>query len=174
MKLWPVRKRDAQTLARIAHVCAHLREGDRREVEAAWGCGVAGLAGALSWKIGRTEEFTIAGTDDGEPVALLMIEAVKRLAYPSFVATDRFPEIGLPLTRYVKRSLISRLVDVGFERAEVPALLGYEFAERWLTMLGARRVRTIENAGQSGETFTLFAWTRDDVLGKEAVRPAAA
>jgi len=74
-------------------------------------------------------------------------------------ATDRMPEIGLPLTKFVKRSMIPSIMGCGsFNRAECKSIEGHDEAQRWLEVLGARREHTFENYGRLKETFYSYVW----------------
>ena len=78
-------------------------------------------------------------------------------------ATDAFPRVALPLTRFIRCTLIPTLYEMGAHRAECRSLEGHMAAHRWLMALGARREAVHPEYGRAGETFVTFAWSRDDV-----------
>ena len=76
--------------------------------------------------------------------------------------TDRFPEVGLAATRYVRRVLTPNLLAAGFHRAECKSMEGHEEAHRWLEACGLHREATHPKYGRNGETFHTYAFVRGD------------
>ena len=76
-------------------------------------------------------------------------------------ATDRFPEVALPLTRFVKKRLLAPLVAAGAHRIEAVSIAGHEQAHRWIKCLGLTYEATCRGYGKGGETFVQFAWVKN-------------
>lgn len=141
------------------HVAAGMRDADYREIFATrWNDDLVDLtvdclnARRFSW---------IACADDGTPVAVVG-------AWPThpgvwqvyFFTTDRWSQISLSLTRWIRRVMIPALRNAGAHRAECKSLSSHTEAHRWLEFLGASQEATLRGYGKDGEDFLLFVWTR--------------
>ena len=73
-------------------------------------------------------------------------------------ATDRFPEIGLPMTKMIVRHIVPMLFANGAHRLECKSMEGHVEAQRWLETLGARREGTLRAYGRQGEDFHTYVW----------------
>ncbi len=73
-------------------------------------------------------------------------------------ATDKLPQVGLSLTRFLKREWLPRLPAAGVHRVEAASLAGYDDMHRWLEMIGLRREGVMRRFGKRGEDFVRFAW----------------
>ena len=76
-------------------------------------------------------------------------------------ATDYLSEIGLGLTRWVKRVLILEIVAAGAHRLECNSIEGHDNAHAWLKTFGAKNEGAMPKFGIGQETFYRFALTRD-------------
>lgn len=142
----------------LLYVAERMREWDRREIYATrWTEGPSALADSL---LAPHNIAWIAGIE--EPIAALG-------AYPAWpgvwsvwmFATDNFPQIGYPLTKFIKKRMIPTLASHA-HRAECRSIEGHEAAHRWLENLGAEREATLRGFGRNGETFHLYRWLRTD------------
>lgn len=78
-----------------------------------------------------------------------------------FFATDRFPEIALPATRYIKKQLLPRLIEAGVHRIEAVSMAGHDDAHEWLKTLGLKQeTGPMHGYGKNGEAFIQFAWSK--------------
>jgi hypothetical protein len=106
----------------------------------------------------------ICASDDVGPVAVgAMIEARPNVITLMFFATDRFPLIALPLTKFIRQRLFPRYRKVGVHRIECVSIAGYDEAHRWIEALGLTKEAELPGYGKGGETFIQFAWVADDV-----------
>ena len=71
-------------------------------------------------------------------------------------ATDRFAEIGLPLTRFAKRGIIPAVAAAGAHRIHCHSIEGHTQAHRWLEALGAVREAEKPMFGKGGQTFYVY------------------
>jgi hypothetical protein len=78
-------------------------------------------------------------------------------------ATDRWREIALDATRFVRQRLMPALLRLGARRAECRSAADHHAAHRWLEYLGARREAVHPDYGRHGETFFGYCWRIDDV-----------
>jgi len=79
-----------------------------------------------------------------------------------FFATDEFPRIALPATRYIKKQLFPRLVAAGIHRIEAVSMDGHVETHAWLNTLGLEaETGPMPGYGKGGEAFVQFAWCAD-------------
>lgn len=142
----------------VAYVVEHMRAWDRREIFATRRDGDEDLcadvmrAGVVSW---------CAGDDQGEPIACLGCMSMWPGVWSMwFFATDNVGEIGLPVTRLIKRSILPMLWEGGAHRLECRSMDGHTEAQEWLETLGAKREGTLKCYGRDGEDFHVYAWER--------------
>lgn len=141
------------TKAETQHVVANLRDLDREEIE------------ATSWDLGQNYVHS-----------LQMIRAFQYVAYagddPAAIfgawphwpgvwnvyafGTDAFP--ARSLTKFIRRSMIPTLLEMGAHRADCASLDSHHVAHRWLERLGARRESVMPGFGKNGETFIRYVW----------------
>lgn len=133
-----------------------MRLRDREEIEAV---ALLPLGDLRDAQLARGE-FIVAGTDDGEPVALVhFVPVTPACLQVNMIATDRFGAVALPLTKHVVREIVPRLKAGGYRRCECRCIAGYTEAHRWLELMGARRARDpVLGFGRNGESFIEFAW----------------
>ncbi len=149
------------TLQALRHITGQARERDRAEFRAVIGqYQPTSIAREMlqSW-IDRGAWGGVFCAED-TPVAFLtaLIETPKSLQV-GLIATDRFKEIAVPVTRYVRRVVQLQLREAGFTRAECRCWEEHEDARRWLAMCGAREETVIPGYGARGETFIQLAWS---------------
>lgn len=105
----------------------------------------------------------LCASDEFGPVAVgAMIEARPNVITLMFFATDRFVEIALPLTRFIRQRLFPRYRDAGVHRIECISIEGHYDAHRWLNTLGLSHEARLRGFGKDGEHFHQFAWVADD------------
>jgi hypothetical protein len=140
------------------YVCRHLRTQDRAEVLAThWSDDPVDLAHPIAFSR-EPLSWCLHGADD-EPICLLGANQL----WPNFwapwaMATPRFAEIGKAATRFVKRTMIPAMVDLGFQRAECRTLGSNTVAAQWLERLGAIRESENPRVGRHGETFHTYVF----------------
>jgi hypothetical protein len=151
---------DPPDLASVRYILDHARERDRRETSAV--CGFwdpAQLAEAM------VDDWLLRGAwggvfSDGDPIAVLtMLRETPRSLQVGMLATDEFPRIALPVTRYVRRVVDPLVRKAGFTRMECRCWSEHHDARRWLQVCGAKQEAEIPGYGASGETFIQFAWS---------------
>lgn len=132
-----------------------MREWDRREIFAThWeddpvqmATATVSLSASFAWVFGKDEPIAAVG------------------AYPVWpgvwavwaFGTERFPEVALSLTRFIRRIMIPSMKRAGMHRAECKSLDGHADAQRWLECLGFTREATHRQYGRAGETFHTYA-----------------
>lgn len=148
----------------VRHVALNMRKRDFTEFSAvSFAEERADLAEIMAARYGNSEEVHVGITDDGEPVCVGgTIIARPNVVTLLFFATDRFPEIALPITRYIKKQLLPRLVEAGVHRIEAVSMSGYTETHAWIETLGLEReTGPLYNYGKGGEAFVQFAWSSD-------------
>src|SRR5690606_23608090 len=93
-----------------------------------------------------------------EPVAAgAMVGARPNVITLMFFATDDFPKIALPLTRFITKNLFQKYRDNGVHRIECVSIEGYDEAHRWIKILGLHHEAVFPGFGKNGEAFHQFA-----------------
>lgn len=140
----------------VMYIARHLREWDRRELFATrFDDNPDRLAMDV---MGWGPHWWVAG-DGGRAIAVVGATPVWPGVWSvGMFATDEFPRIGLPLTRFVKRRMIPHIQAQGIHRGECRSMEGHEEAHRWLEALGAKREGTLSNYGKNRETFFTYCW----------------
>jgi len=136
------------------YVAANMRAADAREIFATSSdddftrlAADAALRGPHAWAVGQ-----------GEPIACIgAVELWPGVWQAWMFATDRFAEIGLPLTRWTMRVMIPGLLHAGAHRAQAYSIEGHTDAHAWLERLGFMHEATHPGYGRNGETFRVYA-----------------
>ncbi|MGF7008104.1 hypothetical protein [Aminobacter sp. BE322] len=120
------------------------------------------LADALAERYGDRHDV-MCGFHKGSPACIGgTILARPNVATLLFFATDEFPRIGLPTTRFIKKQLFPRLVDAGVHRIEAVSMEGHVETHAWLRTLGLEpETGPMHGYGRRGEAFIQFAWVQD-------------
>jgi hypothetical protein len=140
-------------------VCRNLRAADLRELNA---CRWADLdPDDLAYEIVRQWGANGPGwlvlDRAGMPTALFGATQPWAGMFSAWmVATDNFPAVGLPLTKFVKRVFIPHLCARA-HRVEARSIDGHAHAHKWLRALGAVEECRIRAYGRDGEDFVVFA-----------------
>ena len=139
------------------YVAEKMREADRHEIFAtkfhdsplslAWEC--INSSASFGWTIGKDVPICAIGA---------------HVLWPGvwsvwMFATDRFPEVGLFTTRFVKKRIIKALLPIA-HRAQCYSVADHVEAHKWLVKLGASKEAVIQNYGKNAETFYLFSWSQ--------------
>jgi len=152
-----------------AHVLAHMREWDRREVMAMrWEEEPAAIAAELVARPG----VGWIGWRGPEPVVLMgAVPLCPGVWSVYMVATDSFSHLRFSATRHARQVMMPVLLAAGAHRAECLSLDGHEDAQRWLESLGAHREGAPQvGRGKNGETYHLYAWTDRNVSAQRPSR----
>lgn len=122
-----------------------------------------GLADIMRDRYGTHPEVQIGYASDGTPVCVGgSVQARPNVISLLFFATDRFPEIGLGITRYIRKQLFPRLIDAGVHRIEAVSMAGYEETHAWLNTIGLEReTGPMHGYGKNGEAYYQFSWSKD-------------
>lgn len=122
------------------------------------------LAAVLAARYGRSHEVHVGFGDDGAPICIGgTVQSRPNVITLLFFATDRFPEIGLPITRYIKKQLFPRLRAAGVHRIEAVSSEDHTDAHAWLKTIGLKReTEPLLNYGKGGEAFLQFSWVAHD------------
>lgn len=145
----------------LIHIAERMREWDRRECFAMyWSDDPKEFA---AWVASINVFAFIAYAKDGEPVAALgAVECWPGTWQPWAFGTERFNEVALGLTRFVRREMIPALARLGWRTAECFSMAGHEESHRWLGIIGAVRDREVPSYGKNGEDFVRFVWYKPD------------
>lgn len=152
---------DVTTPENVRHVAERMRASDYREFAAlshARNC--AEMADVLTAAYGN-HPSGICASHGSEPVAVgAMVEGRPNVMTLMFFATDEFPKIALPLTRFITKNLFEKYRAEGVHRIECVSIEGYDAAHRWIKLLGLQLEAVFPGYGKGGEAFMQFAWVR--------------
>ncbi|SFI05768.1 hypothetical protein [Methylobacterium brachiatum] len=150
---------EAATYDTAAAVALKMRPRDRDEFLAVAAVEDDKIAAWIADRMGRRDGILCARAGDGEPVSIGgAVEVRPGSATLLFYATERFPEIALPMTRFIRRHYFPSLAAAGTHRIECVTLDSYRAMQRWLETLGLKREATIPAYGKGRETFAMYAW----------------
>lgn len=143
----------------LLYIADNMRDVDKNEVYATrWDDNPEGLVdsimsgGSFGW---------VAGSEDGIPIAAFgAIPTWDGVWQVWMFATDRWNEVALGVTRFIKRVMIPAIIESGWHRAECRSIEGHPTAHRWLEALGASHEHTLHFFGKRGDSFRLYSWTR--------------
>lgn len=147
----------------VHHVALNMRDRDFEEFSAvSFASSREEMADIMAERYGSRHDVMVADVD-GEPVCVgATVMARPNVVSLLFFATDRFPEIALPITRFIKRQLFPRLVKNGVHRIEAVSIAGYEQTQNWLRTLGLEQeTGAMHGYGKAGEAFIQFAWSKN-------------
>ena len=148
----------------IRRVVYNMREADHREVMAGR---FVDTRRDLALDIMESVNFCFAlfalCADDGTAIAIIG----GRLRWPGvgsilMIATDEWPLIARPATRWVKRVAIPRILDPLCHRTQCEAWEGNLVTLRWLTALGYKVEGRLEAYGKNREGFLQYARIRPE------------
>lgn len=153
---------DEPSSAFVRYVASNMREQDLAEFLAgSFADTKEELVDALVERYGE-DAAVICASDDRAPVAVgAMIMARPNVITLMFFATDRFPKIARPLTRFIRQRLFPKYHAAGVHRIECVSVDGYDKAHAWIKVLGLSEEAVMPGYGKNGETFRQFAWVKD-------------
>jgi len=143
----------------IRHVAMNMRARDFEEFTAtAPTDSRRHLADMLAHRYSSRDDV-LCGSLDGEPICIGgTIEAWPGVISLLFFATDDFPKIGRPITRFIRRELFPRYLEAGIHRIQAISLDGYSEVHDWLRAIGlAQETEPMLGYGKRGEAFVQFA-----------------
>jgi len=151
----------------VLDVARAMRAMDRREILALHKNLDADLfAAVVSAQVPRARAALGFGLDGNPFCAVVLLicgsESTPWLGEASLFATDAFPRLAGPLTRYVRRRLIPALLADGLRRVECRALASYAQTRRFLRACGAVEEAVLHDHGPDSPDYVLCAWRRRD------------
>lgn len=148
----------------VRRVAQGMRDSDLEEFLAvSTASGRDELAQLLLDRYGGHPGAIVAADAEG-PIAIgAGVQARPNVVTLLFFATDAFPRIGAPLTRFIVQRLFPRYRAAGVHRIEAVSIESHQTAHRWLKTLGLQHEAELRGFGKRGETFHQFAWVADDV-----------
>ena len=145
---------DPATEAEIRFVADHMRDADLAEFLAVGFC--QNRQDVADRLVGVASELLVGALD--EPICIGgVISTRPNTATLLFCATPRFAEIGYGMTRWIKKSLFSRLDAAGIHRIEAVSHGDYVWAHRWLEALGFEREAVLRQYGGDRSDYLVFA-----------------
>lgn len=147
----------------VHFVALKMRERDFAEFSAvSYASTREELADVMAERYGQFEGCVIGHAGDNPVCVGATVMARPNVVSLLFFATDQFPEIALPATRFIKRELFARLKKAGVHRIEAVSMAGHNDAHAWLQTLGLEQeTGEMRGYGKNGETFLQFAWVSD-------------
>lgn len=162
-------KIERATADAVRHVALNMRDRDFAEFSAVSPADTREqLAGVLSRAYGGRDDV-MCGYDGSAPVCIGgTLEMWPNVITLLFFATDEFPKIALPVTRFI-RGLFRRYEAAGVHRIQAISLAGYDKTHQWLGTLGLQpETGPLKGYGRHGEDFIQFSRLSDDVRSPRA------
>lgn len=155
----------------LTHIVHNMREADKDEIFATeWDDDPSKFVQKC---MGLSGYAWIAANNDRIPIACFGAMPLWPGVWQAFMfATDDFRQIGLGLTKFVRKAMIPGLLDTGAHRVQAYSSASHKWAHRWLENLGAEVEATARKYGRNGEDFLVFVWDRNS--GLEATKPRKA
>lgn len=149
---------DVTTPENVRHIAERMRDSDYREFSAlSHADSREALVEILVQNYGNHPSGICAYAGD-EPVAAgAMVEGRPNVVTLMFFATDEFPKIALPLTRFITKNLFEKYRAEGVHRIECVSIDGYDEAHRWIKLLGLHHEAVFPGFGKNGEAFHQFS-----------------
>ena len=149
------------TAADVYEVALDMRERDFRELTALMPTDAReAVAKTLALQYGDRGDILAVFSGENPICIGATIETRPNVVTALFFATDRFHEVAVPLTRFIRRELFPRLKTAGVHRIEAASLLEYTQMHRWLKVLGLEQeTGPMAGYGKRGESFVQFAWS---------------
>jgi len=149
--------------AYVLYVVEHMRREDREEIHAtSWTedprrlatplCQAGVLGAAIAARPGEQAQAIVAA-----------VNLWPGVWNAGMFATDRWPEVAVETSIWLKRKFIPELRAARAHRVECHVLERYALARRWLEWLGATAEAVVPAFGRERETFIRYAWLSDDV-----------
>lgn len=141
----------------VAAVAAKMRDIDRREI-----CALAGTDDPVQ-ATSYLPLFNHIGATvyKDEPIAVVGAMFLWPGVVSVFMfATDRWREVAIETTRFVKNILLPSLRDAGVHRLQCYSLADHYEAHNWLRYLGADREVPEPEYGKNRENYVLFVMSR--------------
>lgn len=152
---------DVTTPENVRYVAERMRTSDYREFAALSHARNRAEMTDILVDVYGNHPSGICAYDGDEPVAVgAMVEGRPNVATLMFFATDAFPQIALPLTRFITKNLFEKYRAEGVHRIECVSIDGYEQAHRWIKLLGLHHEAVFPGFGKSGEAFHQYSWVR--------------
>lgn len=155
MKIEPATKADVWTVA------SKMRDRDFEEFSAVSAATTRNdLATVLAERYGDRDDVMV-GIEDGQSICIGgTIEARPNVVTLLFFATDAFPSIGLPITKFIRKNLFPKLIAAGVHRIEAVSMAGHDQTHDWLRTIGLEQeTEAMHGYGKGGEAFIQFSWS---------------
>ena len=147
------------TLRDVTFIAAGMRSQDWQEIHASSPCNDKTEAGALCFLMSK---WSYTAWLKGEPVCAFgfAMTGLPWIMSAWAFGTERMRRVIPAVTRH-EATMLPLFAEAGIHRIEVRSLEGHDLAHGWLASLGAKRECDLPQYGRNGETFVLYAWTKD-------------
>lgn len=143
----------------VAAVAAKMRDIDRREICA---LSVSDDPVVVTSILSHFAPLGATVWKDDEPICVVGAMMLWPGVYSVFMfATDRWLEVVIEATRFVRNTLLPTLRDAGAHRLQCYSLAEHTDAHQWLRYLGADREMPEPKYGKNKENFILFSMSQD-------------
>lgn len=145
----------------VLQVCQNLRADDWREISA---CRWPDFTPeALAGDVEALQAWACVAYKVNDPIAVMGATPHRPGVFGGYMfATDRFSEIGLPMTKWARRQFFPALRALGAHRVEAHSIADHYKAHAWIEAIGARKEGDVPRFGAGGEDFVRFAYLWDE------------
>lgn len=148
----------------VHSVALRMRQRDFEEFSAVTPADTyAGLATLMADRYGGRPDVMCGSDDALGPICIGgTIEARPNVISLLFFATDDFPKIALPITRFIRQNLFPKLIAAGAHRIEAVSMDGHDQTHAWLRTIGLEaETGPMRGYGKNREDFVQFSWSAD-------------
>lgn len=143
----------------VFHIVSHMREIDRDEI---YGVRHHEDPARVTMEIMTRPEMTWVAWHAGLPAVVLGgVETCPGVWSIHCFGTDAWPKLALPLTRFVRKSMLPLLFDqFKAHRLEADSIETHVEAHRWMELCSATREGVKRKRGRHGEDYFTYAIVR--------------
>lgn len=140
--------------APLLHICQHMRAIDREEI---FGLRNHDNPFLIVNDVMARPEFSWVAWHDGWPVAVIGgVEVWPGRWRMHCFGTDDFHRIGLPLTRFIKRTMLPAMWRLDARRLEADSLWSHTDAHRWMEACGMTLESVKRSFGRNGDDYFCY------------------
>lgn len=158
VRILPMNVRD------LTYIGANMRPADAAEISCQIPPGMKLGDFAFRLHQGLAEGWSWIAELEGQPVCAFGFQPLSTPVWTGWAfGTKKMLRAVPAMTRHCLAQE-QRLLDAGVRRLEVRTMKGHDLSTRWLRHLGCTWRAELEDHGNNGEPFELWAWTITDGL----------
>jgi hypothetical protein len=142
--------------ASLRHICANLRPQSEREIFACrWDSNRENLIRML---MTHCADLAWVGSLDAPVYAGGAVQVWPGVWQSWGFGTAEWNKVAIPVTKFIRRSMLPTLKKLGCHRLESKCIAGDEEVAKWMRLLGGHQEAVLRGYGRNGEDFILYTW----------------